>query len=88
MAHAARPDLTEDDMRRIVREELVKHDELSGRDTATAEARAEIRKDAEFTRRMRERIDAAASKVGYMVLTAIVTAVFAVFYLGLKKSGH
>lgn len=80
--------LDAEEIRAIMREELLAHSERLGHDTTSPKSREEIRKDAEFLRRMRLRFDAIAAKIGYIILTAIVGLVLAVFAAGLKKFGH
>ncbi|MGL5447548.1 MAG: hypothetical protein ACRDBL_09585 [Rhabdaerophilum sp.] len=68
----------------VVREELATHDELLGRNADTAERREELRRDAEFVRSWRQRIDKGAETIGKIVLTAIAGAIIAVFAAGTK----
>ena len=83
---ATRPKLlTADDFRKIIKEELNAHDERLGRDTSTIEKREELRKDAEWTRTQRKRMDAIASRVGYAVLGVVVAAALAIFAAGMKQ---
>ena len=77
--------LSEDDFRRIIREEFAARDEQLGLDTSSIEKRQAIAKDFVWLRTMRLRGDAVAAKVGYLVLTAGVAAVIAVFSLGMRK---
>ncbi len=79
---------TAEQIRAILREELNAYEEHLGRDVSSVAARQEVRKDAEFLRRMRLRFDAIAAKIGYIILTAIVGLVLAIFVTGLKKVGH
>jgi hypothetical protein len=80
--------LDAEEIRNIIREELDAHGERLGHDLSSVKSREEIRKDAEFLRRMRLRFDAIAAKIGYIILTAIVGLVLAIFVTGLKKVGH
>ncbi len=79
--------ISEADLRKLLDEALVRHDELSGRDTSTPEARIELRQDMEFLRKLRQNWSAAAIKVGSLVLTAIVGGIMTLVWAGLKKSG-
>jgi hypothetical protein len=82
---ATRPKLlTADDFRKIIKEELIAHDERLGRDASTIEKREELRKDAVWTRTQRERMDAIASKTGYILLTAFAGSIIALLAAGMK----
>jgi uncharacterized circularly permuted ATP-grasp superfamily protein len=78
------PILSRDEIKQVVREVFDEHHEFVGTPVATVDQREEVRKDAMWVRAMRLRMDAAAGKIGYLVLTAIVLALIAVFTAGLK----
>lgn len=81
--------LSKDELRELVREVLAEHQELIGQPVDTAAARADLRADATFLRRVRLLIDGAATKVGYAVLMAVVAAVIGLITLGAgTKFGH
>lgn len=81
--------LTRDELRDLFRDVLEEHHELIGQPSRTEDARAELRADAAFTRRLRRLVDGAAAKVGYAVLLAGIAALGALVSAGWStKIGH
>lgn len=76
--------LSREEFKDLINEVLDERQELVGLPTNTQEARAALRADAAFVRRLRLGIDAAAKKVGYLVLTAGVGLFLAIFAAGFK----
>ena len=69
-------------IRAIIREELQKDFELIGLNTEDAESRQALQLDHAFVRRWRMMLDAAASKIGWVVISAILVGIGAVFMAG------
>lgn len=82
--HAAPFPVTREDFKALVKEAIREEFELVGIDASDAATRAEVRKDMETVRRMREVWDGAARKIGNTVLTLMLAGAVALVALGVS----